>query len=128
MIFNLMDLTPEVNAIAFGWLDDTYEFDSLTFESGGKFHNNKPEVILGSLLAKNLNKKVGDTLNMQGSTFTVVGHLPRRHGAGGRRGDFAPRSNAAAYQHAGKGLGVSRPAAPCAVGRVGRTLFEARTG
>ena len=23
MIFNLMDLTPEVNAIAFGWLDDT---------------------------------------------------------------------------------------------------------
>jgi putative ABC transport system permease protein len=73
MIFNLMDLTPEVNAIAFGWLDDTYEFNSLTFESGGKFHNNKPEVILGSLLAKNLNKKVGDTLTMQGATFTVVG-------------------------------------------------------
>lgn len=73
MIFNLMDLTPEVNAIAFGWLDDSYEFNSLTFESGGKFHNNKAEVILGSLLAKNLNKKVGDTLNLQGSNFTVVG-------------------------------------------------------
>ena len=26
MIFNIMDLTPEVNAIVFGWLDDTYEF------------------------------------------------------------------------------------------------------
>jgi putative ABC transport system permease protein len=73
MIFNLMDLTPEVNAIAFGWLDNTYEFDSLTFESGRKFQNNKPEVILGSLLAKNLNKKVGDSLTMQGATFTVVG-------------------------------------------------------
>ena len=73
MIFNLMDLTPEVNAIVFGWLDDTYEFNSLTFDSGGKFHNDKPEVILGNLLAKNLNKKVGDTLDMQGSTYTVVG-------------------------------------------------------
>jgi putative ABC transport system permease protein len=73
MIFNLMDLTPEVNAIVFGWLDDTYEFNSLTFDSGGKFHNDKPEVILGNLLAKNLNKKVGDPLNMQGSTFTVAG-------------------------------------------------------
>ncbi len=73
MIFNLMDLTPEVNAIVFGWLDDTYEFNSLTFDSGGKFHNNKPEVILGNLLAKNLNKKVGDTLDMQGSHYTVVG-------------------------------------------------------
>jgi putative ABC transport system permease protein len=73
MIFNLMDITTEVNAIAFGWLDDTYEFNSLTFESGGRFQNNKPEVILGSLLAKNLNKKVGDTLTLQGSPFTVVG-------------------------------------------------------
>src|ERR1022692_1836687 len=41
MIFNLMDLTPEVNAIVFGWLADTYEFNSLTFESGTRFHNNK---------------------------------------------------------------------------------------
>ena len=73
MIFNLMDLTPEVNAIVFGWLDDTYEFNSLTFDSGGKFHNNQPEVILGNLLAKNLDKKVGDSLDMQGSKYTVVG-------------------------------------------------------
>src|ERR1700729_2067194 len=35
MIFNLMDLTPEVNAIVFGWLDDSYEFGSLKFLSGG---------------------------------------------------------------------------------------------
>jgi putative ABC transport system permease protein len=73
MMFNLMDLTPEVNALVFGWLDNSYEFGSLTFSSGGPFHNGKPEVILGEVLAKNLDKKVGDTLDMQGSTFTIVG-------------------------------------------------------
>jgi putative ABC transport system permease protein len=73
LIFNIMDLTPEVNAIVFGWLDDTYEFNSLTFTSGGRFHNGKPEAIIGDTLARNLNKKVGDPLEMQGSTFTVVG-------------------------------------------------------
>ena len=73
LIFNLMDLTPEANALVFGWLDNTYEFESLTFSSGGRFHNGKPEIILGEMLAKNLDKKVGDTLEMQGSTFTVVG-------------------------------------------------------
>lgn len=73
MIFNIMDLTPEVNAIVFGWLDDTYEFNSLTFTSGSRFHNGKPEVIIGDTLAHNLSKKVGDPLVMQGSTFTVAG-------------------------------------------------------
>lgn len=73
MIFNIMDITPEVNAIMFGWLDDSYEFNSLTFSSGGRFHNGKPEIILGELLAKNLNKKVGDTVDLQGSTYTVTG-------------------------------------------------------
>jgi putative ABC transport system permease protein len=73
MIFNIMDLTPEVNAIVFGWLDDTYEFNSLTFTSGSRFHNGKPEVIIGDTLARNMNKKVGDTLVMQGSTFTIAG-------------------------------------------------------
>jgi putative ABC transport system permease protein len=73
MIFNLMDVTPDVNAIVFGWLDDTYEFESMTFPSGGRFHNGKAEVILGELVARNLNKKVGDTLDLQGSSFTVTG-------------------------------------------------------
>jgi len=73
MIFNILDITPEVNAIVFGWLDDSYEFDSLTFSSGGRFHNGKPEIIVGEMLAKNLNKKVGDTVELQGSTFTIVG-------------------------------------------------------
>src|ERR1700735_4678239 len=34
MIFNLMDLTPEVNAIVFGWLDDSYGFGSLKIGRG----------------------------------------------------------------------------------------------
>ncbi len=73
MIFNMMDLTPEVNALVFGWLDDSYEFDSLTFTSGGRFHNGKPEIILGDLLAGTLNKKVGETVEIQGTSFTVAG-------------------------------------------------------
>lgn len=73
MIFNILDITPDVNAIVFGWLDDSYEFDSLTFTSGERFHNGKPEIIVGELLAKNLAKKVGDTVELQGSTFTIVG-------------------------------------------------------
>jgi putative ABC transport system permease protein len=73
MIFNIMDITPEVNALMFGWVDDSYEFNSLTFSSGGRFHNGKPEVILGETLAHNLGKKVGDKLDLQGSTYTIVG-------------------------------------------------------
>ena len=73
MIFNIMDITPEVNALAFGWLQDSYEFDSLTFSAGGRFHDGKPEIILGEMLARNLDKKVGDTLDLQGSSFTVTG-------------------------------------------------------
>ncbi len=67
MIFNIMDLTPEVNALVFGWHADSYEFNSLTFASGGRFHDGKPEIILGEMLAGNLNKKVGDTVEIQGS-------------------------------------------------------------
>jgi putative ABC transport system permease protein len=73
MIFNLMDLTPEINALVFGWLDTSYEFDPLTFVSGGRFHNGKAEIILGEQLANTLNKKVGDTLDMQGSSYTITG-------------------------------------------------------
>ena len=73
MMYNIMDLTPEINAIVFGWQADSYEFDSLTFTSGGRFHEAKPEIILGELLARNLNKKVGETVEMQGSGFLVTG-------------------------------------------------------
>ena len=73
MIFNIIDLTPEVNALVFGWKADSYEFNSLTFLSGHRFQDGHPQVILGDLLAGNLNKKVGETIDMQGATFTVMG-------------------------------------------------------
>jgi len=73
MIFNLIDLTPDVNAIVYGWQAGAYELDSVTFLSGGRFHDGQPEVILGNLLADDLKKKTGDTLPIQGTVFTVVG-------------------------------------------------------
>ncbi|MGA2085202.1 MAG: ABC transporter permease [Terracidiphilus sp.] len=73
MILNLMDLTQDVNALAYGWKADSYEFESLQFLSGRRFRDGQPEVILGDLLAGSLNKKPGDTLQIQGSPFTVSG-------------------------------------------------------
>ncbi len=73
MIFNLMDLTPDVNALVYGWLANSYEIDSLTLLSGRRFRDGQPEVLLGDLLAQNLNKKVGNTLPIQGTNFTVTG-------------------------------------------------------
>jgi putative ABC transport system permease protein len=73
MIFNLMDLTPEINAIVFGFEADSYELDALTLLSGRRFQTGKPEVLLADVLAKNMSKKVGDALEIQGTTFTVVG-------------------------------------------------------
>jgi putative ABC transport system permease protein len=72
VIFNVMDLTPEVNALAFGWKADSYEFQSLQIVSGRPFRDGQPEVMLGEVLAGNLNKKPGDTLEIQGTLFTVV--------------------------------------------------------
>ncbi|MDE3200712.1 MAG: ABC transporter permease [Acidobacteriota bacterium] len=71
VIFNLMALTPDVNALAYGWKADSYEFDSMQILSGHRFQDGKPEVMLGDLLADQLKKKVGDTLEIQSSPFTV---------------------------------------------------------
>ena len=73
MIFNLMDLTPEINAIVFGFQADSYEVDALTILSGRRYQKGQPEVLLGDVLANSMSKKVGDTLQIQGTTFTVVG-------------------------------------------------------
>jgi putative ABC transport system permease protein len=72
IIYNIMDLTPEINALVFGWKADSYEFESLQLLSGRPFRDGQPEVMLGELLADNLHKKSGDTLEIQGSLFTVV--------------------------------------------------------
>jgi len=72
MIYNVMDLTPEVNALAYGWKADSYEFQSLQLDSGRRFRDGAPEVMLGYLLASSLNKKAGDSMQIQGSPFTVT--------------------------------------------------------
>ena len=71
VIFNLMALTTDVNALAYGWKANSYEFDSLQILSGRHFRDGHAEVMLGDLLADNLKKKVGDTLEIQGTPFTV---------------------------------------------------------
>ena len=72
VIYNVMDLTPEVNALVYGWKADSFEFQSLKLLSGKPFQDGQPEVMLGDLLAEDLNKKPGDTLDIQGTSFTVV--------------------------------------------------------
>lgn len=71
VIYNLMDLTPDVNALVYGWKADSYEFESLQILSGRPFRDDHPEVMLGDLLAQDLKKKVGDTLEIQGTPFKV---------------------------------------------------------
>ncbi|HVZ84081.1 MAG TPA: ABC transporter permease [Terracidiphilus sp.] len=73
MILNLMDLTPEVNALAYGWKADSFEFDGLKIVAGRKFEDGKPEALLGELIASSLHKQPGDTIEIQGEKFTVCG-------------------------------------------------------
>ncbi len=72
-IYNLMDLTPEVNALAYGWKANAFQLDSLQILAGRRFRDGQPEVILGDLLAEDLKKNPGDTLEIQGSPFKVTG-------------------------------------------------------
>ena len=72
-IFNLMDVTPTVNALVYGWKADAFEFNSLHLLAGRRFKNGQPEVMLGDLLAEDLKKSPGDTLDLQGTRFTITG-------------------------------------------------------
>jgi putative ABC transport system permease protein len=71
-MFNLMDLSPDVNALAYGWTADSFEFDSLKILSGRRIHDGQAEVMVGDLLAVGLKKHPGDTLEIQGTPFTVT--------------------------------------------------------
>ena len=73
VIVNLMDLTPEVNALVYGWPATSFEMNTLTVIEGRPFRDDQPEVMLGEIVAENLGKKAGDTLEMQGEPFKVVG-------------------------------------------------------
>ncbi len=84
VIFNLMDLTTDVNALVYGWKADSYEFGSLQILSGRPFNDGHPEVMLGDLLADDLKKKVGETLEIQNSSYTVCAIY---HGGSGLQAD-----------------------------------------
>ena len=71
-IYNLMDVTPEVNALVYGWKADAFQLDSLQILTGRRFRDGQREVMLGDLLAQDLNKKPGDTLELQGTQFKVT--------------------------------------------------------
>jgi putative ABC transport system permease protein len=72
-IYNLMDLTPEINALAYGWKADAFQLDSLQILAGRRFRDGEAEVMLGDLLAQDLKKNPGDSLEIQGSPFKVTG-------------------------------------------------------
>ncbi len=71
-IFNLMDLTPDVNALVYGWKADAFQFSSLQILTGRRFRDGHAEVMLGDILAANLKKAPGDILDIQGTPFTVT--------------------------------------------------------
>ncbi len=73
MTINMMAVTPEVNTLVYGWEASSFEFSALDILQGRRFRDGQQEVMLGELLAGSLNKKVGDTVDLQGSSYTVVG-------------------------------------------------------
>jgi putative ABC transport system permease protein len=83
-IINEMDLTSDQNALVYGWKASEYQIDSVTVVSGQRFHDGQPQVMLGDVLAQELKKKPGDTLEVEGTTFTVTGVY---HGASALEAD-----------------------------------------
>jgi len=71
-IYNLMDLTPDVNALVYGWNANAFQLDSLQILTGRRFRNGQREAMLGDLLAQDLKKNVGDSLELQGTEFKVT--------------------------------------------------------
>lgn len=83
-IINEMDLTSDQNALVYGWKASEYQIDSVKVVSGQRFQDGKPQVMLGDVLAQELKKKPGDTLEVEGTTFTVTGVY---HGASALEAD-----------------------------------------
>ena len=73
MIVNMMDVTPENNAIVYGLRAASFEFAPLKIVEGGRFHDGSQEVMLGKLLADGIHKHAGDTMEIQGTPYKVAG-------------------------------------------------------
>jgi putative ABC transport system permease protein len=72
MTVNMLSVTPETNALVYGWVPGAFEFSALTMTQGRPFQDSGPELMLGELLAQSLNKKAGDSMDIEGSSFKVV--------------------------------------------------------
>ena len=72
VVVNFVDLTPDLNAVVYGWAEDSYELEPLVILEGRRFRGDAAEIMLGEALAESLNKRVGDTVEIQGSAFSVV--------------------------------------------------------
>jgi putative ABC transport system permease protein len=68
---------PEANLIGVpiqGWAPDSFLFDDLKIIAGRRLHaDDRRAVMLGTILAQNLGKKPGDTINIETENFRVVG-------------------------------------------------------
>lgn len=52
VIYNVMDLTSDVNALVYGWPAGAFQLDALQMISGKRYHDGQPEVMLGDLMAQ----------------------------------------------------------------------------
>ena len=121
MIYNVMDLTPEVNALAFGWKADSYEFGSLQSAFGTAL----PRRPAGGDAGRPVGRQPEEENRRHAGDSRLAVHggrdLPWRLGAGGRRGDPAPGPVAATQQPAGQSVDDPCAAAAGACGRTSRT-------
>ncbi|MFL5327681.1 MAG: ABC transporter permease [Gemmataceae bacterium] len=78
-LVTLTEVQKELNGTSFsvlvqGWRPENVGFSLIDFPEGRTFTSeDRGVVILGSTLASNLKKKVGDTVVIQGETFRVIG-------------------------------------------------------
>jgi putative ABC transport system permease protein len=64
----------DLQSIVFGWLPGTFQFEKLTLQNGRLLQTGDDKVaILGSVMAKNLGKDVGDDIELLDEKFKVVG-------------------------------------------------------
>lgn len=71
--FDLVDFSQDVSAVAQGWVDTSFEFESLTVFEGRRFRGDEAGIMLGEILANSLGKKVGDRVEVLGAPLEVVG-------------------------------------------------------
>ena len=71
--FDLVDFTPDVSAVVQGWVDTSFEFESLTLVQGRRFQGDEPAILLGEILAGSIGKQAGDWVEVQGAPLRIVG-------------------------------------------------------